>query len=246
MGVCVVMHHVSGIVFVQAGSDASSIAVAGASSEDGAVTKGEDMPRPSWAQMITISGPVLFGDFMHNFSDGIVIGVAFKSCNTSFAWTLIGATIAHEVPQELADFVVLVKRAGIKWYFALLFNFIRGMSTVIGALIFYEVDVSQMFEGWSLAFGAGVYLYVAMTELGPDVAKIAQESGKPDSDRQELLLGSIKRLLGFTIGAVSIGLVLLGHEHCSGDDLLAGAEDPHAGHNHGGGGEEDAHAGHNH
>jgi len=180
---------------------------------------------------IAVAGPVLFGDFMHNFSDGIVIGIAFKNCNTSFAWTLIGATIAHEVPQEIADFVVLVQKAGIKWWLALILNFISGLSTVIGALIFYAVEVNQNFEGVCLAFGGGVYLYVAVTELGPEVAKISEDS-KAFVEKGDLCFASLKRLIGFTIGAVAIGLVLLGHEHCSGDNLLEGAEDPHAGHNH--------------
>ena len=40
-------------------------------------------------------------DFIHNFADGIFLGFAFYACDASFAWSMVGATIAHELPQEL-------------------------------------------------------------------------------------------------------------------------------------------------
>jgi len=87
---------------------------------------------------------------------------------------------------------------------ALTLNFMSGLSTVIGAIITYSSDVGSGVEGAILAAGAGVYLYVATTELGPAVGDLM-------GDRA---LGSVARLLSFAVGAALIGLVLLDHEHC--------------------------------
>lgn len=46
-----------------------------------------------------VIGGILVGDFMHNFVDGVFIASAFKSCGTSFGWSLTAATIAHELTQ---------------------------------------------------------------------------------------------------------------------------------------------------
>ena len=90
---------------------------------------------------------------------------------------------------------------------ATLGNFISGCTTILGAIITYSIEVSPGVEGVILSAGAGVYLYVAMTELGPMVTDLP-ENGVP--------LDSIKRLLAFAIGAILLGLILLDHEHCGG------------------------------
>ncbi|CAE8584010.1 unnamed protein product [Polarella glacialis] len=78
------------------------------------------------AQM-SIAGPVIFGDMFHNLADGFVLGAAFKSCDPSFAMKITLVTMAHEVPQELADFMILVHHAGMNWKLAALVNFLSGM-----------------------------------------------------------------------------------------------------------------------
>merc|ERR1719343_205127 len=137
-----------------------------------------------------VSFPILFGDMFHNFSDGLVLGVAFKTCGSSFGWKLAWVTVLHEVPQELSDFAVLITKGKMWWPKA--------------AILTYSMDVSQGVEGVILAAGAGVYLYVAMTELGPAVGDLLRSRA----------LGSIARILCFAVGATLIGLVLLDHEHC--------------------------------
>ncbi|CAE8606290.1 unnamed protein product [Polarella glacialis] len=123
------------------------------------------------AQM-SIAGPVIFGDMFHNLADGFVLGAAFKSCDPSFAMKITLVTMAHEVPQELADFMILVHHAGMNWKLAALVNFLSGCSTLVGAVIAHGMDVSEEVEGITLAAGAGIYLYVAATELGPSVAHL--------------------------------------------------------------------------
>ena len=52
-------------------------------------------------------GAVVIGDFFHNLCDGFFIGAAFKGCGNAFGWSVIAGTILHELPQEVADFVIL-------------------------------------------------------------------------------------------------------------------------------------------
>eukprot|EP00438_Fugacium_kawagutii_P019873 Skav226846 [mRNA] locus=scaffold455:42478:42786:+ [translate_table: standard] len=52
-------------------------------------------------------GAVVIGDFFHNLCDGFFIGAAFKGCGNAFGWSVVLGTILHELPQEVADFVIL-------------------------------------------------------------------------------------------------------------------------------------------
>jgi len=201
------------------------IAVSPSSSQEPKITLIEGR-----AQM-SIAGPVIFGDMFHNLADGFVLGAAFKSCDPSFAMKITLVTMAHEVPQELADFMILVHHAGMNWKLAALVNFLSGCSTLVGAVIAHGMDVSGEVEGMTLAAGAGIYLYVAATELGPSVAHL------PRLQRgSSLCKASLARLLAFALGAICIGLVLLDHKHCTpvypSSAEGAGAAADAGGHNH--------------
>mmetsp|Transcript_8033 Transcript_8033/g.17954 ORF Transcript_8033/g.17954 Transcript_8033/m.17954 type:complete len:503 (+) Transcript_8033:72-1580(+) len=169
-----------------------------------------------------VCAPVLFGDFFHNVVDGFVIGFAAKACSMSLLWSIVVATILHELPQEFGDFVVLIDKGGMPWVVAAAFNFLSGISAVIGAAIAYDSSVSPQFEGLSLAFGAGVYLFIALTELGPAFLEVKSKN---------LFMGLL-RLFLFALGTVCIGLVLLNHEHCIAQTADGEAAGAHAGHNH--------------
>ena len=80
-----------------------------------------------------IALPVELGDFFHNFADGLVIGIAFLYCDISFAWKIVGISVAHELPQELADIHVLVNKAGLHWSTATIFNVFSGSGVRMGA-----------------------------------------------------------------------------------------------------------------
>jgi zinc transporter ZupT len=194
---CMLVHHFAHVVF------GSKTETAGTSVEDGS---NPEQPLLSLGSRLAIAVPVLLGDFFHNLSDGLVIGIAFKVCGPSFGWQLVGVTFAHEAPQELADLVVLIMEAQVPWHWATLANFLSSLSTVIGAIITYSADVSSNTEGYILAYGAGVYIFVALSELGPKILK-------PQGENKAL--GSIAQIAGFAFGCIAMGLVLLGHEHCS-------------------------------
>jgi zinc transporter ZupT len=162
---------------------------------------------------------VLVGDFLHNFADGVAIGVAFKTCDPAFGWVVATGTIAHEISQELADFMVLVTRGRMSIGAALVSNFLSGLSCLIGTLIALYVDMSHESIGINLGFSGGVYCWVAIGECMAYAANHAKSA-------KEMALGAFF----FVFGAVVLGLVLLGHVHCEAPaDPTA---DPHAGHNH--------------
>jgi zinc transporter ZupT len=176
---------------------------------------------------MAVAGPIIFGDFFHNAADGFVIGAAFKNCDDSFAWKLVGVTVLHELPQEIADFFILINDAGIRWQWATVFNFLSSLSTPLCAIIACAADIGQNEEGYILAYGAGVYLFVAMTELGGSVVNLKDESEAPVN-----LAAVLKRLLPFAFGTIILGLVLIGHEHCSAPAPVGadGAPAPASGH----------------
>ena len=83
--------------------------------EEGVNNKQQQQPS-SGVQLDTgraarVCAGVLLGDFMHNLGDGFFIGFGFMFCGDSFGWGITGATVAHEIAQELADYLVLTDPA---------------------------------------------------------------------------------------------------------------------------------------
>ncbi|CAJ1384877.1 unnamed protein product [Effrenium voratum] len=173
-----------------------------------AVAIGDEREMPPAKRMMWVLGfPIFTGDFFCNLADGFVLGTAFKACSPSFAWKMAGIIIAHELPQEIADIYTLVFKAGMKWWQATLLNFLCGCAAVLGAIVAYYADIPSEAEGAVLALAGGVFLYVALTELAPSVNH-TPESSWP-------LLTACATITIFIVGAASIGLILLDHEHCS-------------------------------
>jgi len=112
----------------------------------------------------------LIGDGLHNFLDGIIIMVAFLSGPaTGIVITL--AVLFHELPQEIGDFGILIY-GGFTKKKALTFNFISGMIALLGGLIAFIFSTPlELFNMFFLAFSGGGFLYIASTELMPELIK---------------------------------------------------------------------------
>jgi zinc and cadmium transporter len=126
----------------------------------------------------------LFGDGIHNFLDGVIIAASFLvDIPLGIATTV--AIAAHEIPQELSDFALLIY-GGMTRLKALLYNFISALAAVVGAVIGYfflsELAFPQIFL---LAFAAGGFLYIATTDLIPEFHK---ETGLLKSITQSLFM----------------------------------------------------------
>lgn len=113
---------------------------------------------------------VLLSDGVHNFIDGIIIGTSFLvSIPLGIATTL--AVILHEIPQEIGDFAVLL-HAGYTRKKALWLNFLSAITAVLGTIVAFLLgEVGEIFINWVLPFAAGGFIYIAMTDLIPELHK---------------------------------------------------------------------------
>ena len=111
---------------------------------------------------------ILIGDALHNFLGGLAIAGTFL-IDIRLGITSWLAAAAHEVPQELGDFGVLVNGGWSKRR-ALIFNVLSGLTFLLGGLLAYglsfRVDVS-----WLIPFAAGNFLYIGASDLVPEVNK---------------------------------------------------------------------------
>lgn len=111
---------------------------------------------------------LLIGDGIHNIADGIVIASAFMVSPTLGFGATLGIAL-HEIPQEIAEFGVLLK-SGYSRRRAALLNLLSASSIILGVLLTFLF--SKTFEGtlWLLTgFAAGNLLYIAATDLLPEL-----------------------------------------------------------------------------
>lgn len=113
---------------------------------------------------------ILIGDTFHNFVDGVIIAAAFLE-NTQLGIVTALAIIAHEIPQEIGDFVILL-HSGYSRARALFFNLLSAIAMLVGGLLAYFA-LSQV-EGalpYLLGLAAASMIYVAVADLIPGLHK---------------------------------------------------------------------------
>jgi len=112
----------------------------------------------------------LVGDAIHNFIDGLIIAASFVT-SIELGLTTTVAIAAHEIPQEIGDFGVLVY-GGFKKKKAIILNFMVALLIVLGGIVGYfiskTVDQAVIFL---LPFAAGGFIYIAATDLVPEIKK---------------------------------------------------------------------------
>ena len=129
---------------------------------------------------------VLVGDAVHNFVDGILIAAAFMTDIHLGVVTAL-AVAAHEIPQEVGDFAILLE-SGFSRGKAFLFNILASLTTVVGALLaYYSLQAVEAFVPYVLAIAASSFIYVAVADLIPGLHKRTEIS---ESVRQILLIAS--------------------------------------------------------
>lgn len=127
---------------------------------------------------------VMLGGALHNFVDGAIIGAAVLSSVTLGVSTAI-AVAAHQIPQEVGDFAILLGSGYAKGR-ALALNLLSGLTGTGGAIIMYfAVDRLPGALPYVLPFAAGGFLYVAMADLIPG---LHQRSVHESGARQVLLV----------------------------------------------------------
>lgn len=111
---------------------------------------------------------ILIGDAFHNFVDGAVVAAAVVSSLALGISTAL-AVAAHEIPQELGDFAILLG-AGYSRRRALMLNVLSGLAAVVGALTaFVALSVIPDLLPYVLSIASASFLYIAMADLIPDL-----------------------------------------------------------------------------
>jgi zinc and cadmium transporter len=109
---------------------------------------------------------IIVGDSFHNFVDGILIAAAFLQ-STELGMITAVAIIAHEIPQEIGDFVILL-HSGYSRFAAFALNLLSSFAMFAGALLAYFVlQAAQQWIGTVLALAAASMIYVAVADLIP-------------------------------------------------------------------------------
>ena len=113
---------------------------------------------------------IVVGDAFHNFTDGVIIAGAFLADVRLGVVTAV-AIIAHEIPQEIGDFLVLL-HSGFERRQALAMNALSGLATVAGALIaYFAISHVSVWIPDILAIAAASMIYVAVADLIPGLQR---------------------------------------------------------------------------
>ena len=130
--------------------------------------------------------PVIVGDAFHNFVDGAVIAAAVMTSVPLGISTAV-AVAAHEIPQEVGDFAILL-HAGYSRGKALMLNLLSAGASAVGAIAaFVAFDIVPLTLPYFLALAAASFLYVAMADLIPGLHRGRTDAG---SLRQILLIAA--------------------------------------------------------
>lgn len=114
----------------------------------------------------------LFGDFVHNLLDGLIIAASYMAgIPVGIATTI--AVLFHEIPQEIGDFGVLI-HGGFTRRKAILYNFLTALSAFLGAVM--AITLGSFIAGADiviLGLAAGGFIYIASSDLIPELHKTA-------------------------------------------------------------------------
>jgi len=165
---------------------------------------------------------VLVGDSIHNFCDGVLIAAAFLA-DTHVGMVTALAVIAHEIPQEVGDYIVLIN-AGFSRARALFYNLLSGLAAVVGGVLgYFLIEPWQHMLPYLMVVAASSFVYVAVADLIPQLQK---------------RLNVRETLLQIVWLAVGLGLIALITQG------LHGEHSGHAGHDHGAAAGQADHADH--
>ncbi|RZI41906.1 ZIP family metal transporter [Herbaspirillum sp. HC18] len=142
---------------------------------------------------------ILVGDGLHNFTDGILIAAAFLA-NPGLGLITALAIIAHEIPQEIGDFIVLLN-AGFTRTRAYVYNLLCSLMAVAGGVIgYFSLERASSLIPYVLVFASSGFIYIAVSDLMPQM------------QRRATLRDTIPQVLLIAVG-VGVVLFLTGQAH---------------------------------
>jgi zinc and cadmium transporter len=143
---------------------------------------------------------ILVGDAIHNFADGAMIAAAFL-IDIKLGWLTALAIAAHEIPQEIGDFIVLVN-AGYTRARALVFNLLSSLAGVLGGVVgFVAFAQSNTLLPFVLMVSAASFIYIALADLVPDLHRQSRKHQRDSLVQLALMFGGIVIVAVLTSGA---------------------------------------------
>jgi zinc and cadmium transporter len=141
---------------------------------------------------------IVLGDAIHNFADGVLIAAAFLT-SIPLGITTALATLAHEIPQEVGDFAILLD-SGASRGRALFLNGLSSLATLAGTgLAYLWLDTARELVPLVLALAAGSFIYVATADLIPGL------------HRQARLGASFRQVALVLAGTITVALLTHAH-----------------------------------
>jgi Predicted divalent heavy-metal cations transporter len=111
---------------------------------------------------------IILGDSIHNFVDGVLIGAAFLT-DVQLGIVTSLAVAAHEIPQEVGDFAILL-HSGYTRVKALLYNVLASLATVIGGMLaYFSLGDLHHILPYFLTLAASSFIYIAVADLIPSL-----------------------------------------------------------------------------
>jgi len=111
---------------------------------------------------------IIIGDGIHNFVDGILIAAAFLT-DVQLGIVTSLAVAAHEIPQEVGDFAILL-HSGYSKRSALFYNIMSSLTTIIGGVLaYYSLENLHQYLPYFLAMAAASFIYIAVADLIPSL-----------------------------------------------------------------------------
>ncbi len=149
---------------------------------------------------------IVVGDTIHNALDGVVIAAAFLiSIPTGIVTTI--AVAAHEIPQEIGDFGLLLKK-GVSRKNVLIINVLSALATVVAAIGTYLLgDADKLPIGFLLGLSAGFLLYIALSDIIPLLHEDTDHKRILDSQAILLVVGLL-----VVAGSISVAHRLIEHD----------------------------------
>ena len=147
----------------------------------------------------TVGPMIVIGDAFHNATDGLVIAASFLiSIPVGIAASI--SVIAHEIPQEVGDFALLL-HSGYSKRKAMFLNLLSSISTLpVAILAYFALDSIQEVIPYVMAISAASFLYIALTDIYPE---IHSKVGLKDEIREFIMM---------ILGALTI-IILLQFNH---------------------------------
>uniref|UniRef100_A0A182SX42 Uncharacterized protein n=1 Tax=Anopheles maculatus TaxID=74869 RepID=A0A182SX42_9DIPT len=154
--------------------------------------------------MAAVAFMVILGDGLHNITDGLAIGAAFAvdpvtGLATSFA------ILCHELPHELGDFALLLQ-TGVSIRRAIFLNIVSSVLSFVGMAVgLLLTGLHESVVSWIYAGTAGTFLYIALSDLVPEMRN---DVAKSEQKLKVILI----QLSGLTLGAIIMLLIALNEE----------------------------------